>query len=167
MSRSTTGYQRSAADQIAKRRDAMHFTRWSKNTITAVVSYSGAVTNAKYLDSEYGQSIVCGGAARFFTGIGIGIQTNDVKDGDSADYDLEARAWVELTVGQTPALNTILYWVSGTGLLSTSDGGGANQRAGITVEPGIGEACYQVIATSAYNTKPAGTWAHIQLQPVQ
>jgi len=165
MSRSTTGYQRTAADQIAKRRDAMQFTRPSHNKISAVVVYSSAGTNAKYLDSEYGDSIVCGGYARFFAGIGVGIQTNDVKNGDSADYDLECRAWVELTVSETPANNTVMYWDAGTSLLTST--AGSNQRAGIAVEPGIGEACYQVIATSAYNTKPAGTWVHIQLQPVQ
>lgn len=166
MSTSVTGYSRNSADNVAKRHGGRHFTSIhpSPNLTQAAVVYADAPTNAKYLDKDFGTEVVAAGYARFFTGVGVGILTTDTAGGDVGQFDLEARGWVELTVGETPAVNTPLYWVAGTGLLTGT--AGANQRVGFVAPLGIGDAVYQVVATANERSLPVGTWVHIQLQPI-
>lgn len=166
MSTSVTGYSRNSADNVAKRHAGRHFTSIhpSPNFTQVAVAYSAAGTNAKYLDMYYGTQVVTGGYALFFTGVGVGILTQDTADGDVGQFDLEARGWVELTVGETPAVNSVLYWDAATKLLTGTASG--NQRAGFVAPLGIGDAVYQVVATATERSLPVGTWVHIQLQPI-
>jgi len=166
MSTSVTGYSRNSADNVAKRHVGRHITSIhpSPNLTQVAVAYSAAGTNAKYLDMYYGTQVVTGGYAKFFTGIGVGILTQDTGDGDVGQFDLEARGWVELTVGETPAVNTPLYWDAGTSLITGT--ASTNQRIGFVAPLGIGEAVYQVVTTATERSLPVGTWVHIQLQPI-
>ncbi len=167
MSTSALGYTRSAADVVAKRKPSKHILKTGGTRIYEAVSYSSAGTNAKYLDSDTGDSIVCGGYVKHFTGIGLGVLLEDTKDGDVGEYMIDGVAWVELTTGQTPANNTVMYWDTGTGtgVLTTASGGGL--RVGTITLQGVGEATYEVVSTATFTSRPAGTWAILQLQPVQ
>jgi len=128
---------------------------------SAVVAYSAAATNEKYLNMYDGTQVVAGGYAKLFAGIGVGVLNTDTGDGLSGEFHFRWKGWLQLNTGDTPAVNDLIYWDDTNKELTTTSSG--NTKAGFAA-PGFA-APYQVITTATLGSLPAGTWVHVQLIP--